>query len=262
MAMESGTSRFDALVAYADTVVSPDEPDPNSPDHDPSIVEGSPTTLSDFNRGIFAARLTAGVHGVSEQLIAQAIRPAQGNDPERRSGDAIEEIEIRVPTLARMAADTETEMVFADGGSCPHTTGAAGDAEDASAWVTAETRFALRLVARDYFNAAGRMLSINDGSLPFGGFFDNKLNRSNPDPRDKRCHFTHRIGRDIDINGVDSGGARINCTPKQVRDFGCSFDSVTKNGEQRRLFDLLEEYMGFQGGVRVIEASIHYRFPS
>lgn len=259
MAMERGTSRYSALSAYPGTTVSPDQPDPSQAGYDPSVVEGQTLTLSSFNRGVFATSLTAGFHGVSERVIAEAWRPAQDGDRERRSAEVEQGIDIRVPTLARMAADTESDMVFADGGSCPHTTGTPGDAEDAAAWVTAETRFALRLVAQDYFAATGRLLSINDGSLPFGGFFDNQTSRPQPDPRDKRCHLYHRIGRDIDINGTDSGGRRLNCTALQQRN-GCVADTITIGGVSYPLLEFLHRLFRTRGAVPVPEPTVHYRF--
>lgn len=51
----------------------------------------------------------------------------------------------------------------------------------------------IRLVAENYFVYSGRMLSVNDMSLPKGGLFDIKGNWSTP-------HKSHREGRDADIN--------------------------------------------------------------
>lgn len=58
------------------------------------------------------------------------------------------------------------------------------------------TQFALQLlpiVAQDYYVLSGRILSINDMSLPKGGVFDDNENWGPP-------HQTHREGKDADIN--------------------------------------------------------------
>jgi len=58
------------------------------------------------------------------------------------------------------------------------------------------TRFTLQmipLIAENYLVLSGRMLSVNDMSLPKGGLFDIRGNWSSP-------HQTHREGRDADIN--------------------------------------------------------------
>jgi hypothetical protein len=89
------------------------------------------------------------------------------------------------------------------------------------------------------------LLSFNDASLEFGGFFDKGTGN-----RADRCHVSHRKGIDVDINSIDSKGRDI------------WFDLYTGvNGAYGVLFYDLEEYAELSDGKRVIEGeSIHYRF--
>lgn len=256
---DDGTGHYEPIAAFQ-SVLSPDQPDPNQPGYDPAVIEGKTATVSFFLRGAFAATLVAGQIGVAEQIKVSATRPAVGEDPEVTAEDQTLEVAYRVPDLVEVSPQTETDTVFADGGSCPHSL-TPGSGEDLALWLSPETRQHLRAVARLYRSDTGRMLSINDGSLPFGGLFENNVNKSAPDPRNNRCHVLHRTGRDIDVNGTDSGGKHINCTLTQAA-AGCTPDTVALPNQQTVLLrDYLTKLIGQEGGERVPEGTIHYRFP-
>lgn len=56
-----------------------------------------------------------------------------------------------------------------------------------------DTSEKLKKIAEEYYKRSGRILSINDISLPRGGLFDYKATWAPP-------HSSHRTGTDADIN--------------------------------------------------------------
>jgi hypothetical protein len=60
-------------------------------------------------------------------------------------------------------------------------------------WGTEDTIIKLKKIAEEYYKLSGRILSVNDISLPKGGLFDIHDNWDTP-------HIEHRTGTDADIN--------------------------------------------------------------
>lgn len=98
-------------------------------------------------------------------------------------------INIAIPRLQPLPNSSEYHITVR-GGTDTHPDGT---------WGTSDTINKLEKIAKEYFNRSGRILSVNDLSLPDGGLFDLKADWSPP-------HKTHRTGTDADIN---RGG--VNC---------------------------------------------------
>lgn len=71
-----------------------------------------------------------------------------------------------------------------------------GDTERRSHYLDTTSLYRASVMAAHFHTLTGLKLSYNDASLPEGGFFDNGAAN-----RDAKCHFTHRLGIDVDVNG-------------------------------------------------------------
>lgn len=178
---EPGTGRF---------VQSDGSPDPR----------GTSTEISDHPDayGHVLAYYEAGEQGTGETLVATAEIPfVSPKDPE---WEVTEEktFNVKVPGLVEAPASS-ADYEFIYGGGCPH--------NPTARWMTTEMSAKVAALSSWYRTEFGAPLSLNDASLPFGGFFDNKMNDGGG--RTARCHGSHRRGIDIDINGVDRGGVNV-----------------------------------------------------
>lgn len=165
------------------------------------------------------------------------------------------ELRIAIPGLVRITSDL-AHIGFADTGGCPH--------NPKPHWLMPHTHQKVNTLADIYHIETGRMLSINDASLEYGGVIANKLRDISPtkNARDAHCHGSHRQGIDIDLNRVDTGGMDMS-----VDDAG---------GGPLTLLEFMEHFVvhGFQGSLHytyrtvVIDEdpvrrllSIHWRLP-
>ncbi|MFA5509172.1 MAG: hypothetical protein WC423_27365, partial [Vulcanimicrobiota bacterium] len=207
-----------------------------SPGFDASVTSAPPKINGRTNHdGLFMAKYQAGEHGVQETLITQLKRPATDTDPEILGPQHKSSLHIKVPDLVEMI-DEIAPVVFADGGTCPHS----------AHWLTQNSRSRLYVISEIYHYRTGRKLSLNDASVAYGGVIDNKLPAGG---RDAACHVSHRLGNDIDLNKMDSGGVD-------------TLESPVTSGEKTPLIvDWLTRLVSKFGGERMPEATIHFRFP-
>jgi hypothetical protein len=116
-------------------------------------------------------------------------------------------------------------------------------------YATPKTLEQLMKIAEKYYNdkdTPGRIMSVNDMSLPWGGLFDYKGTFTTP-------HGFHRFGTDVDINRAPVGQGIIECQKdialleavKRVaagKDapylYGCGNDKLEPNGNKHIKFDL------------------------
>lgn len=208
-----------------------------------TIVEGRTSSL-----GVFNASYAAREFGVSETITISMTREPTPKDPSTVVGvDERHTLDIRHPGLFRVDA-AGISAIRNLGTGCPHDPGAE--------WMTGNSGRRLRGVTESYLDGTGRMLSLNDASLPFGGFFDN----GNGGGRVSPCHVSHRVGVDIDLNRIDSGGKKIRCRKDEGP--GCVADTETVNGTPVDLIDYVDDLFERKVGRRILEGnSIHYRFP-
>jgi hypothetical protein len=99
------------------------------------------------------------------------------------------------------------------------------------------SRTRVMTLAAIYHYHSGRLLSLNDASLPYGGviaYFDSK-------GRDAHCHGSHRQGIDIDIDRVDMGG----------RDMTAEIMEKTS----RTLLEFMEQFV-----LHVFDGSLPYTY--
>lgn len=115
---------------------------------------------------------------------------------------------------------------------------------------TAFTLQTLPLIAEHYFSSSGRILSVNDISLPKGGVFDLKLNwkggQRNPDGTLTRFgHVEHREGNDVDINRRDPiSGIELDCKPDHALRLAVDQFLEPQKRKDNRLTALLCESRG------------------
>lgn len=211
-----------------------------APGFEATIVGAPPTTIvgtTDAN-GRFLARYQAGQHGVKEKFVTKLSRPADGDDPQLDGPTLESSIDLKVAGLGEITS-ANAQVVFADGGKCPH--------EPYPHWLTPGAMLRMRSMAYVYNYFSGRMLSLNDASVAYGGVIDN--NRDKGYGRDATCHDSHRRGVDTDVNKKDSAGQNIRVT------------TVNVAGKDWIAIDLLDNLADAYGGSRVAEeGSIHYRF--
>jgi len=136
-------------------------------------------------------------------------------------------------------------FVYADGGGCPHLI---DDRSGTSFGHYFNSSMIQRVATLNalYNLHTNNNLSLNDGSLPYGGRFDNEFGNG----RGINCHESHRRGIDLDINGVDTGDGNL-------RDIN---DTVTFNGDDLPLGVFLTDVARMIGLEKIPEGwSIHYR---
>jgi hypothetical protein len=172
-------------------------------------------------------------------LLTRLKRPATETDPEVSGLGFIDTLRIEVPDLVQLTS-ANSPVIFADGGSCPH--------ERLPHWFTHNSLDRMHALAQAYTLVTGRRLSVNDASLPYGGIIDNKLSKGGG--RDAACHVSHRDGVDVDLNRRDSGNVDV------------LTEKMTVNGREQPVIMWITALVERFGGFRVLEETIHYRFPN
>lgn len=237
-----GTGKF-VPVGY-EAVVNPDEDE----DVKDTVVEG----VSDEN-GIFKVQYQAQDHALLEQLTITVKRPENGVDPEIIAKEkSVQNLKISVPGLSLLTASSGY-FSFRDFGSCVHS--------EPVNYVTSAYRSKLIALSAVYYAKTGMRLSLNDASLPWGGFIANFKGTKKEDGesvtydggRDAPCHKSHRFGIDVDLNKDEwitaaDRGRDINV--EEVEEGDRSVTAITY------LTSLMKRY----GACRVIEEPIHYRY--
>ncbi|GAB4536926.1 MAG: hypothetical protein Fur0020_05270 [Thermodesulfovibrionia bacterium] len=107
----------------------------------------------------------------------------------QRVGEAM--VNVRVPRLVALGGGDTYRLT---GGTSTHPNNHYG---------TPETNARIRAMARDYFEATGIAIGINDMSLPLGGLFDIYGNWSPP-------HKLHRLGKSVDVDHLGVKEKRLN----------------------------------------------------
>ena len=238
-----------------------------------TIIEG----LTAAN-GTFAADYEADEIGLSELVTASVTRDQTAAAPEVTGEDEEAQLRIRIPGLVKIDHEA-ISADRADAGVCPH--------NPAADWLTAPSLARLGVVTETYFGLTERKLSLNDGSLPFGGFIENArdLETGTPGGRDARCHRSHRLGIDIDLNsfhgaGDPGGTALLRCRGeriptcdardrrveelKQICDIGTFEIEVgdSEENEEILLICAVDHVFEREDGDRITSEGIHYRFPN
>lgn len=188
--------------------------------------------------GLFTANYQAGILGVKENVKVTVTNPDTAEKLE-----TIGKLEIKIPGLVPL----EGGLYIVKGSytsSCDiqHND---GPTARRSNYLTPGTLVNVESIANDYNIRFGRRLSFNDASLEFGGFFDNGS-------RTNRCHKSHRVGIDIDLNSVDQDG-------KNVRT-----DEIGVNGRSQPTLSFIKTMVEANEGCQIRENGepppIHFRF--
>lgn len=204
-------------------------------------------------QGVFKARYQAEAHGAEETLWFEVKRPATPTDPELRGESVEKPLLIAIPDLVRITRDN-APLAFADGGTCRHSPD--------PHWLTPSTRTRVMTLAAVYHLRTGRLLSLNDASLPLGGVLaTNRITVAQEHKEDgmPRCHGSHRQGIDIDFNEDDRqvGDPGSEAVGENIR-----IATVDIRGESRTLLEYLDLVAERLGGTDYhTDESIHYRFP-
>jgi len=232
---EIGTGKFISL-GYNSTL------NPGGAGEKDTVIEGD----SDVD-GIFKARYQVYDHGADENIRIEVKRPATDSEPEVVGEPVDKELRIAIPGLIQITQDN-APLAFADGGSCPH--------DPSPHWLTPNTRSRVMTLASIYHLTTGRLLSLNDGSLPYGGVLAKRRVAVETD----LCHGSHRQGVDIDLNSSD----RLVGTPGQ-EPIGENMRTtkIDFRGKQRPLLDYVDFWAEKLDGTDYHGTnSIHYRFPN
>jgi hypothetical protein len=230
-----GTGKFSSM-GYNSTL------NPGGAGEKDTVIEGD----SDSD-GIFKARYQAYDHGADENIRIEVKRPATDSDPEVVGEPAEKELRIAIPGLIQITQD-HAPLAFADGGTCPH--------DPSPRWLTPNTRSRVMTLASIYHLTTGRLLSLNDGSLPYGGVLAKRRVAVETD----LCHGSHRQGVDIDLNSID----RLVGTPGQESPGeNMRTTNIDFRGEQWTLLDYVDFWAEELDGTDYHgTSSIHYRFPN
>lgn len=139
--------------------------------------------------GLLKASYLAGEFGVEEQLEATAHNRLNGT-----TISSSETYAIRVPGLVPLDTSGIHSLRGSYSTSCDigH-----NDSQTArrSHYVTPFTKAKIAQLNTNYQAETGNSLCLNDASLVYGGFFDRGAGG-----RDEKCHSSHRLGVDIDVN--------------------------------------------------------------
>jgi hypothetical protein len=114
-------------------------------------------------------------------------------------------------------------------------------------------------LAELYQEKTGRMLSLNDASLQLGGVIAKSRITPEHEAVEKdtpRCHGSHRIGVDIDINRVDMGGKNMAVETIEVLDKETTLLEFMDDEVEQRRGSLHHSY-NRSGEL----TSIHWRLP-
>lgn len=212
--------------------------------------------------GRLAISYKAKEHGVAEKITLTPVRYKDGSLEKFEEQSDL--LNIEIPGLERIT--TADGVVFAYGGGCPHSPPAQ--------FFTPTSYARMSFVAWKYADKTGAKLSLNDASLPYGGVVDNGDSGGG---RDNKCHVSHRVGIDIDINNANSVGDLLrDKLKKQVDENGNEVldengkniwvvdkecDTVELNGKPVCGIKIVQSEMDKQGARLYQEAqSIHYRF--
>lgn len=231
---EFGTGKFESL-GYSSKL------DPDG-DTEGTVIEG----YSDEN-GEYRANYRAYDHALMENIQVEAERPSEGDSEAIEAAPTSVNVKLSIPGLVGLTESTGA-FSFHDGGGCPHT--------EPVNYMTPSARIRLQIAATFFFEDAGAYLSINDASLPWGGYVANYKSGG----RDAKCHGSHRKGVDVDINEY----SRLTQERSDSAPLGPSLYSgeIELNGRSYMLLEYLTSVMSSVRGVKLVEQnSIHYRFP-
>jgi hypothetical protein len=213
----------------------------------PDITETLDTVIEGKTNiyGEFYTKYKAGKYGLQETVTIEARREETPLYLEIKSKPTIYSLDINVPDLVPLSTSGVDYTLLGSFKSTCDQGHNNGTTDRRSHYLRGNALLGAESMAKLYKLNTQGILSFNDASLEFGGFFDKgTLNR------DEACHLSHRKGIDVDINSQDS----------LKRDIW--FDNFTGiNGNYSILFFELERYAKLSGGLRVRErGSIHYRF--
>ncbi|HEX6930007.1 MAG TPA: hypothetical protein VF267_12185 [Gammaproteobacteria bacterium] len=136
---------------------------------------------------------TAGEYALREKLKVQALEATA----ERTTSQQFD-ITVAAAGFNLQPLDLDSEYFSVAGtykSSCDVQHNKSG-VERFSHHLNATSLYRASVMAAHFRTLTGIKLSYNDASLPEGGFFDNGTAN-----RDAKCHSTHRLGIDIDVNG-------------------------------------------------------------
>ncbi len=224
------------------------------------VEQPDPATLR-FRMAGETARVvyTAGDYGVKEELAFQAI---EATSP----AAFMQEIEITtVAATGEMAQLSENGDWYkvAGGGvsTCDRAHNESATVRNSDYMLPFARNMAAAL-AYDFRDRTGLMLSFNDASLEMGGFFD--WGTSN---RNAKCHGTHRIGVDVDLNGSPvNPGACLEGTGPRLETCEIISQPYGDAANALQYLDSLAErwyhaHYWRQHDREVSPLKLHYRFP-
>lgn len=212
-----------------------------------SLISDDATQFSTVTdeQGTVSATYRAGDFGVEEDIAVTAVSPLDSS--KRISYGNI--LTIGVPGLIPLDISGLT-YTLGGGYTSPCDTGHNhGPTLRESHHVTPQMSTKVQEMHDRFFLETDIHLSLNDASLPLGGFFDAADNNN----RNSRCHAWHRQGVDIDVNVGSGAGCpspyNLNCPAEETE---------YPNRPRREILDeIVEVHMQ---GFKYPENSLHYRF--
>lgn len=192
--------------------------------------------------GLFTANYQAGIYGIQENVTVKVINP-DTNEELESSGT----LDIRIPGLSSLNAQSGPYILLGSFKTSCDKQHNDSSTQRRSHYLKERVVLGVEAVANEYLSRTDAMLSFNDGSLEYGGFFDKGSNL-----RSERCHISHRKGIDIDLNKIDTGNNNIRDKKEIV---------IGENGAPEPLLSLVNNIFRSQGARRIVEeTSLHYRF--
>jgi hypothetical protein len=207
-----------------------------------AVIEGK----TDIN-GEFFTKYKSGIYGLNETVTIEARREKNTLYSETiKSEPKVYKLDIKIPNLTPLSTSNVDYTLLGPFNSPCDIGHNNGLTDRKSHYLTNNALLGVEGMARLYKLNTQGLLSFNDASLEFGGFFDRGTEN-----RAARCHVSHRKGIDVDINSIDSKG----------RDIWFDLYDDGVNGAFAVLFYDLERFAINAGGIRIPEGnSIHYRF--
>lgn len=186
--------------------------------------------------GKFSADYKAGIFGVKERITAVT---ALGE----YTSLAETELLIAVPGLIPLDTSGSTYRIVGSFKTSCDKTHNDSATERRSHYVRPYFRTKIGELNRDFHDATGEHLCLNDASLPYGGYFD--------DGEGGECHISHRAGTDIDVNRTCEG-----------MDMDLTFTIVDEQGQSTKPIPKSEYLDLIASRLRLFKAKedpLHYR---
>lgn len=219
-------------------------------------------------QGRVSATYRAGSLGVLENVTATAYNREDSEWPypdDEQLQSTSEELTIRVPDLVHLERSGATYALKGSGSALDLHHNRDADTRN-SHWVTPYAYMKAQQL-NDLWSVAdpeGRDLCYNDGSLEYGGTFDN----GERPPREpgasptNRLHYYHQVGKDVDVNRYGCAGYARFVRFEENENGEAVERQVTMffRGRERSKQEVLDALAREEGGIPYPETTIHYRF--